>query len=164
MIQTIKTFAATSDDPNVYVLAEIPAPAPPSTPPPPGTPFELSVGLLGDGSLDLKWKCNNPSGTMGTIYEVRRAPAGGALQFIGASGVKSFSDASLPSGAATPITYQITAVRSTARGNPAQFIVNFGSGGASVTALGGAVTPSTVDGREVRKVLPNAGGGVAARR
>jgi hypothetical protein len=31
--------------------------------------------------------------------------------------------------ASAPVTYQITAVRSTARGNPAQYTVNFGIGG-----------------------------------
>lgn len=165
MIQTIKTFAQTTDNPNVYVLAQIPAPQAPSTPPPPGTPFELSVGLLGDGSLQLKWKCSNPAGTTGTIYEVRRALAGGSMQFIGASGVKSFVDDLLPSGAATPVTYQITAVRSTARGNPAQFLVNFGTGGGfTVSAVPNtAFTPSTVDGRAVQKVLPNTNGSLASR-
>lgn len=173
MIQTIKTFAATTDNPNVYVLAQIPAPQAPSTPPPPGTPFELSVGLLGNGALALKWKCNNPSGTTGTIYEVRRAVAGGSMLFVGASGVKSFNDDSLPAGTATPVTYEITAVRSTARGNPAQFVVNFGTGGGFTVsavrdgihapAASSAYTPSTVDGRTVQKVLPNTNGSLASR-
>lgn len=131
MIQTIKTYAQTKNDPNVYVLAQIPAPAVPGTRgggPPPGTPFDFAVGLLQNGALELKWKCNNPSGTQGTIYEVMRRSGGGALTFAGATGVKLFTDETLPSDSA-PVTYQITAVRSTSRGNPAQFIVNFGMGG-----------------------------------
>jgi hypothetical protein len=132
MIQTIKTYAETKNDPNVYVLAQIPPPAAPGTTPPPGTPFEFTVGLLQNGALELKWKCNNPSGTQGTIYEVKRSVNGGAFNFVGATGVKSFTDDTLPSGA-TPATYQVTAVRSTARGNPAQFTVNFGIGGPGLT-------------------------------
>lgn len=128
MIDTIRNFAETKNLPNVYVLAQIPAPADPSTAPPPGTPFDFTVGLLQNGALELKWKCTNPSGTQGTIYEVKRAIGGGALNFVGATGVKVFTDDTLPSGSA-PVTYQITAVRSTARGNPAQFTVNFGIGG-----------------------------------
>lgn len=137
MIQTIKTYAQTKNDPTVYVLAQIPAPAVPGTTPPPGTPFDFAVGLLQNGALELKWKCNNPSGTQGTIYEVMRRSGGGgggAFTFVGATGVKVFTDETLPSDAA-PVTYQITAVRSTSRGNPAQFIVNFGIGGPGLVGV-----------------------------
>ncbi|MFO0858362.1 MAG: hypothetical protein U0640_13520 [Phycisphaerales bacterium] len=132
MIQTIKTYAQTKNDPNVYVLAQIPAPAVPGTTPPPGTPFDFTVGLLQNGALELKWKCSNPSGTQGTIYEVMRRSGSGSFAFAGATGVKLFTDETVPSDAA-PVTYQITAVRSTSRGNPAQFIVNFGFGGPGLT-------------------------------
>jgi len=132
MIDTIKTYAQTKNDPNVYVLAQIPAPAIPGTTPPPGTPFEFTVGLLQNGSLELKWKCNNPSGTQGTIYEVMRKIGSGNFVFVGATGAKLFTDDTLPSGSA-PVAYQITAVRSTSRGNPAQFTVNFGIGGPGLT-------------------------------
>jgi len=132
MIQTIKTFAQTTNNPNVYVLAQIPPPAVPGATRPPGTPFNFTVGLLQDGSLELKWKCNNPIGTVGTIYEVRRQIGSGAMSFVGATGVKLFTDDSLPSNA-SPCTYQVTAVRSTARGNPAQFTVIFGMGGGGFT-------------------------------
>ncbi|MBM4108026.1 MAG: hypothetical protein FJ255_04340 [Phycisphaerae bacterium] len=118
-----------------YVLAQIPPPATPGVTPPPGTPFAFTVGLLQNGALELKWKCANPSGTQGTIYEVKRSiggPPAGALTFVGATGVKSFTDETLPSGSA-PVTYQITAVRSTSRGSPAQFTVNFGIGGPGLT-------------------------------
>jgi hypothetical protein len=142
MIQTIKTFAQTTNNPNVYTLAEIPPPATPGTTPPPGTPFDFTVGLLQDGALELKWKCNNPSGTVGTIYEVKRKIGNGAFEFVGASGVKTFTDDSLPANA-SPCTYQITAVRSTSRGNPAQFTVTFGSGG-------GGLTISTLEGESVK--------------
>lgn len=184
MIRTIKNFALTTNDPKVYVLAQIPPPATPGSTPPPGTPFDFNVGLLQNGALELKWKCNNPSGTVGTIYEVQRALPGGAMQFVGASGVKSFVDDALPGGAATPVTYQITAVRSTARGNPAQFSVNFGIGGgggggftvsvqdasnaatrtSSENAASSGATPSTVNGRAVQKVLTGTNGSAAKRR
>jgi hypothetical protein len=133
MIETIKTTAATKNDPNVYVLAQIPPPASGGVTPPPGTPFDFTVGLLQDGSLELKWKCNNPSGTQGTIYEVKRkSGTATTFVFLAASGVKTFIDDSLPVNASLS-TYQVTAVRSTTRGTPAQFTVHCGVGGPGIT-------------------------------
>ena len=147
MIAAIRNFAQATNNPNVYVLAQIPAPAKPrvTPPPPPGTPSQFRVGLLQNGALELTWKCNNPDGTVGTIYEIKRRiapPAGGspagAFTFIGTTGVKSFTDETLPAGSGSQVTYQVTAVRSTSRGNPAQFTVNFGTGGTSGVGVGGA--------------------------
>lgn len=135
MLETIKTFARTTDDPNVYILAQIPPPRDPGALPPPGTPFGFTVGLLQNGSLELKWKCSNPPGTYGTIYEVRRQIGGGAFAFVGATGSRTFVDDTLPSGA-SPATYQVTGVRSTSRGKPAQFTVTFGVGGAGLSIAG----------------------------
>ena len=45
--------------------------------------------LLGDGSLELKWKCANPAGSQGTMYQVsRRIGASGPLVQIGGSGTR----------------------------------------------------------------------------
>ena len=143
MIQQIKTFAQTTNNPNVYVLAQIPAPGPSGEVPPPGTPFDFKINLLQTGAIELKWKCNNPEGAAGTIYEVRRKLNGPTdYQFVGATGVRSFIDDTLPSGGGpngNPIIYQITAVRSTTKGDPATVLVNFGVGGGggfSITMLG----------------------------
>jgi len=129
MIDAIRLKAQTTNDPGVYALAQIPPPATPSTTPPPGTPSNFTVGLLQNGAIELKWKCDNPSGTQGTIYEVmRRFTLDGPFSFVGASGTRSFIDQTIPAGS-SPATYQITAVRSTQRGAPAQFTVSFGVGG-----------------------------------
>ncbi len=133
LIRSIEVFAAAQADPTaVYTLAQIPAPAVPSPAPPPGTPNDFKVGLNDDGSVLLSWKCPNPIGTQGTIYEVRRKPAGpSAFTFIGATGVRKFTDDTLMSGS-SPVTYQVTAVRSTQRGEPASFNVTFGVGGGGI--------------------------------
>jgi len=129
LIRTIKNKAESTNDPNVYVLAQIPSPATPTPVGPPGTPTDFRIELLQYGGLKLTFKCSNPTGSVGTIYEVkRRNGATGAFTYIGATGVKSFTDATLPSGL-TSVTYQITAIRSTASGIPAQFSINFGVGG-----------------------------------
>lgn len=190
-IKAIKTRAAMTNDPNVYTLAQIPAPLPPGPSPTPGTPFELAVGLLGNGALELRWKCANPAGTSGTIYEVQRrlsGGGGGSFAYVGSTGTRKFIDETLPAGTAIA-TYQITAVRSTARGAPAQFLVNFGIGGgdgllvqmlAAAGITNGGVfeghrggtgdgmetglTASTVNGQAVRKTLPNSTGNGSAKR
>jgi hypothetical protein len=126
-------------DPNAFVLAEIPAPATPSPVGPPGTPSDLKVELLPNGALQLAWKCANPAGAGGTIYHVYRKIGAGGFVFLNTVGPKKFMDATVPAGT-TQVIYQITAVRSTAKGVDAQFIVNFGVGGGGemVRRVGGA--------------------------
>jgi len=127
IIRQIRAKGAIDGD-SVYFLAQIPAPAAPSPVPAPGTPTDFVATLNPDGSLKLKWKCANPARSMGTIYQIaRRTGATGAFVAIGGSGTRSFIDATVPAGVAS-VTYQITALRSTAMGTAAQFIVNFGVG------------------------------------
>ncbi len=128
MIDTIKNFAQATDDPNVYTLAEIPPPAPPGTVPPPGTPYDFRVALLQNGNVELKWKSNNPEGAPGTVYEIKRSDDGGPFNYIDTAGKKVFTDTTIPQGVG-PMTYEITAIRSELRGNPAQFNVQLGSPG-----------------------------------
>jgi len=132
--------AAASADPGgggaVYDAAHLPRPARPSPAPPPGTPTRFTVELHQSGSLTLRWRCTNPPGTQGTLYEVQRflgPPGRTPPEFLGITGAKAFTDTTLPPAAAIrgPITYQVTAVRSTARGNPARYIVAFGAASAA---------------------------------
>lgn len=129
LISKIRTKAQTGGGDAVYQLAQVPAPATPSPVGPPGTPTNFKVELSQDGALKLTFKCANPRGSASTIYQVsRRTSPGGAFEFIGASGQRAFTDATLPAGT-SGVTYQVVAVRSTVMGSPAQFNVNFGVGG-----------------------------------
>jgi hypothetical protein len=142
IIQDIKHQALTGGD-AIYNLALIPPPAVPSPVPPPGMPTDFTAALNPDGTLTLKWKCTNPPGSSGTIYQVARKVGNvGDFQMIGGSGTRSFIDATLPAGNAS-VTYRIIATRSTAAGTANQFTVSFGVGGggemmASVASAGGA--------------------------
>ena len=139
ILKEIRATGERTGDPNVYVLADIPAPALPAPTPPPGTPSNLSVTLDGNGALLLKWKCSNPRGASGTIYQIwRRDSPTSELNYLGGVGSKKYTDGTIPAGA-TQITYQIQAVRSTAKGLWATFNVNFGTGTA------GATTASVTD-------------------
>ena len=138
MIATIRAFAASSGDPEVYVLAQIPPPATPGTLPPPGVPTDFRVDLLASGAITLRWKCPHPRGAEGTIYEVLRQVDDGGFAFVGTTGSRVFTDDSFPVGSAE-VTYQITATRSTSRGKPARLTVRFGSDQAGSTDGTGVV-------------------------
>jgi hypothetical protein len=146
-IALIKAFADASANPSaVYDLAQIPMPATPSPAPAPGTPTNFTVALDQSGVVTLKWKCANPPGISGTNYEVQRKIGGAEFVTLGTVGSRKFSDTTLPAGS-TGVTYQITAFRSTLRGTPAQFNVNFGVGGG-----GGMFIASTSEGQASMKM------------
>jgi hypothetical protein len=103
----------------------------PSPRPAPGTPYKFTVQLQSDGSLLLGWKCNNPKGASGTMYQVfRRTGSSGEFTYLGGAGTRSFLDDSIPAGTSL-VTYRIQAVRSTSVGDWAEYNVNFGTGGSA---------------------------------
>jgi hypothetical protein len=101
----------------------------------PGTASNFKVTLNGDGSIDLTFKCNNPAGAQGTMYQIfRRIGAVGEFDYLGGVGERKYHDTTIPAGTAT-VTYKIQAVRSTAVGAWAVFNVCFGmSDGGGMTA------------------------------
>lgn len=126
IIKQVKTKAAISGD-SIYSLANIPAPADPGPAPMPGTPYDFKTELDGNGALILKWKCDNPRGTSGTIYRIYRQLDGkGEFFSVGDSGMKGFTDNTIPAGTAQ-VTYQMQAARTTGGGMWASFTVRFGS-------------------------------------
>lgn len=130
MISQIRATAARDGD-SAYRLASIPAPKKPSRLGTPGTPESFTAELQQVGWLTLRWKCRNPRGAVGTIYEVRRQLQSadgmwGAKEFLGVAGRKKFVDSTIPPGCRA-VTYHIRAVRSTAVGEEANHSVNFGT-------------------------------------
>lgn len=138
IIDSIRSKAKTVGGNSIWELSGIPAPATPTPVGPPGMPTDLKVELLPDGSLKLGWKCVNPAAAGGPIYHLWRS-AGNPdnYAFIGGAGAREFTDNTVPSGDAI-VYYKIKAIRTTAMGDPAEFMVRFGTGvggGVSVTAL-----------------------------
>lgn len=120
---------------HIYELAEMPAPSTPSPAGPPGDPYKFVVKLENTGAVTMSFKCDNPKGTTGTIYQVARQLGGtGPFVNIGAVGVKKFTDESLPVGTGT-VVYRVFAQRSTARGNAVDLTVKFGTTSAGMTTL-----------------------------
>src|SRR5829696_8790374 len=91
LIKQIRAKAAVDGD-NVYLLAQIPAPATPTPKGAPGTPLNFKVTLDQDGVITLDWKCANPAGATGTVYQVSRKLGGpdaaGDYAVVGTSGGK----------------------------------------------------------------------------
>jgi len=101
----------------------------------PGTANTFAARLLANGSLEIGWKCKNPTGTSGTTYQVfRRVGMDGLPEFVGSTGVKQFVDDAIPTGA-TQLTYQVQATRSTGAGDWATFNVSFGAPGTSALKI-----------------------------
>jgi len=103
----------------------------------------------------------------------RRLPGEAAFTFVGATGAKTFDDATIPEGI-SQVEYTVQAVRSDLNGPVSDiFVINFGLGGSppSVTSRAGSTTDgmsaadagvSTVNGQPVRKTLPNLSGNKAS--
>jgi hypothetical protein len=126
IIKSIRAKAAVAGV-TVYELAELPDPAIPTPVATLGTPHDFRVELGADGALTLKWKCSSPRAT-GVIYQVLRSTDGGTnFGYVGGTGSKKFVDPSVPAGSAS-LVYKLQAVRSTAAGPWATFLVLFGTG------------------------------------
>jgi hypothetical protein len=138
LIKQIRATAQSTGDNSLYALAQIPAPATPSPVPAPGKSTDLKVQLAAEGGLDLSWKCPQPARASGTLYQVsRQLGTTGEFTLLGMTGPKKWLDNTLPAGT-SQATYKIVAMRSTAQGPAALFLVNLGVGGTgkmTVTAL-----------------------------
>jgi hypothetical protein len=138
IIDQIRAKAKTVGGTSIYELAGIPAPATPTPKPPPGQPTDLQVALDATGTLTLKWKCANPTGSSGTTYNVfRRIGAAGEFSYLGGTGAREITDETVPAGSAL-VMYKIQAVRSTAVGPWNTFNVFLGvdtGGTAMVTSV-----------------------------
>jgi hypothetical protein len=131
ILQNIKAFAQATADTGVYARAQIPVPAKPGRPgslPAPGKPYAFDAALGQIGDLTLTWKCDNPSGTVGTIYQVRRQIGmDGPFEMVGTVGDKRFLDHTIPPGTVNCM-YEVTAMRSTTKGEPALHTMRFAGG------------------------------------
>jgi hypothetical protein len=140
LIKVIKTFADSEDNPNVYVLAQIPPPAAPSPAAPPGKPGDFTVILNTDGSVKLRFKSADSAGSTGGLMVVQRRSAGepesafaviGSVSGAGGRRFTEFDDATLTAGAGQAgVVYRVVPSRGGVTGEASDSItVRFGSGG-----------------------------------
>ncbi len=132
-ITDIRYFATQAANPQtVYTLSQVPPRPTGQTAPPPGRPFDFSVELLDTtGALQLRWKCQNPSGTSGTSYIVRRKlPNESTFSFVGVTGERRFVDNTFVAGPDS-VSYTVQAQRADRAGVESPiYTINFGLPGA----------------------------------
>ncbi|XVJ59268.1 MAG: hypothetical protein HEQ23_07650 [Tepidisphaera sp.] len=141
-VASIKAFAEITNNPNVYVIAQIPPPQPPTPAPPPSQPQDIVAYLGSTGSVTLRFRAISPGGS--TVYLVKRKlPGQSGFALIGttgsgrgdARGYKEFTDVTLPANA-NNIQYIIQGQRGEVLGEESPvFVVTLGSGGVTVTTL-----------------------------
>ncbi len=147
MISQIKAFADLSANPsNVYSVAQIPPPAPPTPATAPGKPSNISIVLQPTGAITLNWEATNAAASSGGFFNVfRKLPGqtnflniGGAPGSTSFSRSMSFTDGSVPtSAAAQGAQYIIQGQRGTLTGTPSDAVtVQFGTDGLTTTLNG----------------------------
>lgn len=145
LVRLIKNYALTQNDPMVYALAQIPAPLPPSSLPPPAQPTDLRAALnTEDGSLTVRWKANNAKGVTSVVYYIRRRIGlAGAWEPVSAVGGRVFTDDTVPAGSAI-VQYQVQGQRGTQLGPvSATMTIFFGVGGGFIAKTEYDETPTS---------------------
>ena len=99
LIEIIRAFAKSTNNPRVFATAQIPPPADP-TPQPPENPSNVTFDLLSNGRLEVKWKGKANGGSAAYIVSRAVQPADnmpyGSYEIVGITGNKSFVDVGIP--------------------------------------------------------------------
>ncbi|MBL9031589.1 MAG: hypothetical protein JNM80_07760 [Phycisphaerae bacterium] len=149
-IKAIKLKAAQTNDPGVYVLAQIPAPLPPGPPPPLEAPADVVADPNADGTITIKWKGSSDFQTFFSVWRRVSGAGGGGWMNLGSTAIKKFIDSTVPSPVPSSVVYQVRAQRGNEVGPPSTFAeVQFGGPGGSFFEggvagfVGGSADPGT---------------------
>lgn len=132
IITTIDGFARNSEDPGVWVRAQIDPPKDPSPRQAPPQPTVKPLSFIDNGSVVFTWEVTSGGGA---IYEIQRQltpleGSAGPWGTIAIVGEKQFIDQAVPVGVRS-VSYQVRARISTGVASPwsASAVANFGSAG-----------------------------------
>lgn len=157
LIRTIRAFAESTNNTNVYSLAGISPPARPTPAPAPMRPTDLSTGLETSGALTLYWKASNPRGGTVTYAIGRKLPGENTFTMVantggnagangrptGRRGLKQWTDATVPVNS-NGVQYVITGTRGDIMGEMSEVLtVTFGVAGGGGGGGGGMFIAST---------------------
>lgn len=128
---TIRAFAETTGNEEIYQKAQISPPAPPKPVGPPVSPTEFSADPNADGTITLKWK-GTVSGNQWFVIE--RSIDMGAWTFIKSIREKRWLDTAVPMNVSN-ITYRVFGLRGSELSvSPPTAAVNFGTLPAALAA------------------------------
>lgn len=148
-IDTIDAFAKATKDPNVWVLAQIPAPQDPSERDAPPAPTDLVADLRLDGSIELRFKGATGGGAQYQVQRQTTSVEGVTSQYevLGfADDEKRFVDSAVPEGIRS-VGYRVAARISTGLQSDwsVTYTIPFGSqgsqGSAQAKAKAGTIEP-----------------------
>lgn len=132
IMTTIDGYGRNTDDPGVWVRAQIPAPKDPSPRSAPPQPTVKPLSFIDNGSVVFTWEVTSGGGA---IYEIQRQltpleGSAGPWGIIAIVGEKQFIDQAVPVGVRS-VSYQVRARISTGVASPwsASAVANFGSAG-----------------------------------
>jgi hypothetical protein len=131
LMSTIRGFAESTGNNEVYTTALIPPPKPATPAGPPTSPTEIGADPHADGTITLKWK-----GTVanGQWFVIERSIDGGAWMYQHSQREKTWLDKAVPMNTNT-IRYRVFGLRGTALSvNPPVATVNFGNLPAAIAA------------------------------
>lgn len=121
-IDTIRAFAKASGDPEVYTLAQIPAPAAPTPAPAPEAPTDITISLYTTGELRLMWKVTQPArGAEVYTTIARQLDGAGPFIEIASTGEKVYIDAAVPAGTRS-VSYVLRARRGAQASRPSAVV------------------------------------------
>jgi hypothetical protein len=145
MVATIKAFAETQDDPEVYAAAHLPPDRPKSPLGPPAAPQITSAVLHPDGTVRLKWKASRKGGTFFQVYRTLTALDGtvGSPTLLASTTDKFWTDQDLPSGLRGVQYYLIARRTGGVSGRSGLGTLQFGSDGAFAGEAAMAVNSAT---------------------
>lgn len=113
LITTIKAYAETSGNVNVYALADLDPPAPRTPAEPPTVPSDVTGFVSPTGDVTLTWKATLSGASTGVFFMIeRKQPTEAGFSPIGASALKEFTDAT-PNLTGGVVQYRVKAVRGT---------------------------------------------------
>lgn len=126
LVQAIKIFAQTTDDPGVYTAASVPPPAPPHPAGKPEAPTDVTADPSADGTVTIRWKGSLAHKTFYTVW--RKLAGEDAFTNVGSVSAKAFVDTTVPAGVGSA-AYVVRAQRGLAVSpNSDETVVNFGGG------------------------------------
>lgn len=131
-VDRIRYTAITTNNPDIYSVAQIPAPQPPTPTPAPETPTDVSADPNADGTVSVRWKGTASNGQFFTIW--RRIGENGTWSQVGsiAGRTRVFTDDNVPNPFTTEgasLFYKVLAQRGSQVSDTSNLgVIQYGAG------------------------------------